>query len=264
MEVLLLVGKISLKKLELNSTSTNSDMFSSIRQESLTRVGVIDIGSNSVRMVVFDGAARSPAYFFNENIFCGLGEGLEKGGLLNLKAKERAFRALSRFASLIKSMKISPITCVATAAVRQATDGQKFCEDVFLSTGLTVKVLSGIEEANLSAQGVFLGWPEADGVMCDIGGSSLEVAEIGNGVVGKCVSVPLGPLNLVSLMLDKKALKKKINQEVNFIGNYSKFSGKDLFLVGGSWRAIARLDMERRRYPLKVLHEYRMTQESVF
>ena len=264
MEVLLLVGKISLKKLELNSTSTNSDIFSSIRQESLTRVGVIDIGSNSVRMVVFDGAARSPAYFFNENIFCGLGEGLEKGGLLNLKAKERAFRALSRFASLIKSMKISPITCVATAAVRQATDGQKFCEDVFLSTGLTVKVLSGIEEANLSAQGVFLGWPEADGVMCDIGGSSLEVAEIGNGVVGKCVSVPLGPLNLVSLMLDKKALKKKINQEVNYIGNYSKFSGKDLFLVGGSWRAIARLDMERRRYPLKVLHEYRMTQESVF
>ena len=98
MEVLLLVGKISLKKLELNSTSTNSDIFSSIRQESLTRVGVIDIGSNSVRMVVFDGAARSPAYFFNENIFCGLGEGLEKGGLLNLKAKERAFRALSRFA----------------------------------------------------------------------------------------------------------------------------------------------------------------------
>tara|TARA_B110000483_G_scaffold243143_1_gene331530 strand:- start:2957 stop:4204 length:1248 start_codon:yes stop_codon:yes gene_type:complete len=160
-------------------------------------------------------------------------------------------------------MKISPITCVATAAVRQATDGQKFCEDVFLKTGLTIKVLTGIEEANLSAQGVFLGWPEADGVMCDIGGSSLEVAEIGNGVVGKCVSIPLGPLNLMPLMLDKKALKKKIDQDVKYIGNHSQFSGKDLFLVGGSWRAIARLDMERRRYPLKVLHEYRMTQESV-
>jgi exopolyphosphatase/guanosine-5'-triphosphate,3'-diphosphate pyrophosphatase len=262
-EALLLVGKISLEKLELDNTSSNNRMFSSARLKSLTRVGVIDIGSNSVRMVVFDGAARSPAYFFNENIFCGLGEGLGKGGVLNLKAKERAFRALSRFSTLIKSMKISPITCVATAAVRQATDGQKFCEDVFLKTGLTIKVLTGIEEANLSAQGVFLGWPEADGVMCDIGGSSLEVAEIGNGVVGKCVSIPLGPLNLMPLMLDKKALKKKIDQDVKYIGNHSQFSGKDLFLVGGSWRAIARLDMERRRYPLKVLHEYRMTQESV-
>jgi len=110
---------------------------------------------------------------------------------------------------------------------------------------------------------VFLGWPEADGVMCDIGGSSLEVAEIGNGVVGKCVSISLGPLNLMPLMLDKKALKKKIDQDVKYIGNHPQFSGKDLFLVGGSWRAIARLDMERRRYPLKVLHEYRMTQESV-
>ena len=95
-----MVGKISLEKLELDNTSSNNRMFSSARLKSLTRVGVIDIGSNSVRMVVFDGAARSPAYFFNENIFCGLGEGLGKGGVLNLKAKERAFRALSRFSTV--------------------------------------------------------------------------------------------------------------------------------------------------------------------
>ena len=98
--------------------------------------------------------------------------------------------------------------------------------------------------------------------MCDIGGSSLELAELGNGVVGQCLSSPLGPLKLKDLESNKRLLESEIVNRLKILDGISYFSKKDLFLVGGSWRAIARLDMERRKYPLKVLHEYEMTEES--
>ena len=160
-------------------------------------------------------------------------------------------------------MEISPVLCIATAAIRDANDGVEFCNEVFLRTGLELKILSGIEEAKLSAQGVFLGWPEATGIMCDIGGSSLELAEIGDGLVGQCSSFPLGPLKLMNLTDDQETIQSTIDK--NFYENQKLLitKGKDLFLVGGSWRAIARLDMERQNYPLRVLHEYKMTQQSV-
>ena len=258
-----MVGKISNKKIGINKNSALNSNFFDSKDNSLTRVGVIDVGSNSVRMVVFDGAARSPAYFFNENIFCGLGKKVNADGSLNNKSKERAFAALSRFSLLVKNMKISPIFCVATAAVREASDRLKFCQDVFKLTGLELKVLTGIEEARLSAQGIFLGWPEASGIMCDIGGSSLELASLRDGVVRGCRSVPLGPLKLIEFESNKKLLQRHINKRLDIINGILDFSGKDLYLVGGSWRAIARLDMERKKYPLKVLHEYQMTTDSV-
>ena len=258
-----MVGKISNKKIEINKKPITSSIFLDAKVNALTRVGVIDVGSNSVRLVVFDGAARSPSYFFNENIFCGLGQDVNADGSLNIKSRERAFAALSRFALLVKNMKIFPIVCVATAAVREASDQLKFCQDVFNKTGLDLKVLTGIEEARLSAQGVFLGWPEAQGIMCDIGGSSLELASLGDGIVKSCSSVPLGPLKLTKFKKDQRLLRYQINKRLMTINGLSDFSGKDLYLVGGSWRAIARLDMERRKYPLKVLHEYQMTEDSI-
>jgi exopolyphosphatase/guanosine-5'-triphosphate,3'-diphosphate pyrophosphatase len=111
------------------------------------RVGVIDIGSNSVRMVVFDGAARSPAYFFNEKILCGLGAGFSETGRLNPEGRVRAMVALRRFAALAKGMGVSPLLTVATAAVRDAVDGPEFREDVLRNTGLDIQIIGGDEEA---------------------------------------------------------------------------------------------------------------------
>ena len=162
----------------------------------LSRVGVVDVGSNSVRMVVFDGAARSPAYFYNEKVMCGLGKGLAETGRLNPEGRVRALAALKRFALLAKGMEIGPLTVVATAATREAEDGPEFQELVTRETGLKLHVIDGDEEARLSAQGVLLGWPDASGVVCDIGGNSMELARIGNGKVGKRLSVPLGPFRL--------------------------------------------------------------------
>ena len=134
----------------------------------LSRVGVIDIGSNSVRLVVFDGAARSPAYFFNEKIMCGLGVGLSLHGRLNPEGRTRAIAAIARFKQLALSMGIEELTAVATAAVRTASDGQDFCQEVMEKTGQFIAVISGEEEAKLSAQGVLTGWPGAYGLVCDL------------------------------------------------------------------------------------------------
>ncbi|AML49987.1 MULTISPECIES: Ppx/GppA family phosphatase [Falsihalocynthiibacter] len=237
-------------------------LFESPSAHALRRVGVVDVGSNSVRLVVFDGAARSPAYFYNEKIMCGLGAGLGETGRLNPEGRKRALAAIKRFQRLAEGMNIAPLTAVATAAVREAEDGPEFREEITRETGLRLFVIDGKEEARLSAQGVLLGWPEAKGLVCDIGGSSMELAELKASGVGYCVSSDLGPLKLMGFKT-KKSQKAHIKSVIEDLHNQMPITDKRLFLVGGSWRAIARLDMERRNYPLPVLHEYRMTPRSV-
>lgn len=238
-------------------------LFDDPSAQALSRVAVIDVGSNSVRMVVFDGAARSPAYFFNEKVMAGLGQGLVETGRLNPRGRARALAALQRFALLAKGMHASPVITVATAAVREAADGPEFAADVARVTGLEMQVIDGTEEARLSAQGVLLGWPEAEGIVCDIGGSSMELAAIGRGQVGQRVTTPLGPFRLQKAADTPGQRARYIAGILRPLAETFQTRGKRLYLVGGSWRVIARLDMERRAYPLTVLHEYRMTAEDV-
>ena len=239
-------------------------LFDGDRARKLKRVGVIDVGSNSVRMVVFDGAARSPAYFYNEKIMCALGAGLSETGHLNPEGRIRALAAIQRFAALAEGMGILPLSAVATAAVREASDGREFCEEVERLSGVHVHIIDGEDEARLSAQGVLLGWPGSYGMVCDIGGSSMELADLSEGKVGRRLTSPLGPLKLREIKGGKKARKAYVRETVAELHDQMKHEmGMRLFLVGGSWRAIARIDMERRGYPLYVLHEYRMTARHI-
>lgn len=227
----------------------------------LQRVGVVDVGSNSIRMVVFDGAARSPAYFYNEKVMAGLGQGLATTGKLNPEGAIRGMAALRRFSELAEGMGIHPLTCVATAAVREAEDGPAFQRQVEEETGLKLWVIDGREEARLSAQGVLLGWPDARGLVCDIGGNSMELAKVADGEVGDRVTSPLGPFRLQQV--EGKGLRKHIEKIMSGLAGEMGTDHERIYLVGGSWRAIARLDMERRGYPMTVLHEYRMTPDDV-
>jgi exopolyphosphatase/guanosine-5'-triphosphate,3'-diphosphate pyrophosphatase len=238
-------------------------LFDSPSARALSRVGVVDVGSNSVRLVVFDGAARSPAYFYNEKIMCGLGAGMSESGRLNPAGRKRALEALKRFKMLAEGMDTGPLVIVATAAVREASDGEDFRAEVERETGLKLWVIDGREEARLSAQGVLLGWPGSYGLVCDIGGSSMELAEINGGKVGARVSSQLGPLKLRDMKGGKKERRAYIRQTLNAMRAELGEQKNRLFLVGGSWRAIARIDMVRRKYPLHVLHEYRMTPADV-
>jgi len=229
----------------------------------LSRVGVIDVGSNSIRMVVFDGAARSPAYFYNEKVMAGLGQGLAATGRLNPEGVTRGLAALKRFSVLAEGMGIAPLTCVATAAVREAEDGADFQRQVEARTGLRLIVVDGEEEARLSAQGVLLGWPDAKGLVCDMGGSSMELAEVDRGRIGRRATSPLGPFRLQQVKGGSGELRKHIAAAMADLVAQFGTTHERIYLVGGSWRAIARLDMERRAYPMTVLHEYRMTPADV-
>ena len=222
---------------------------------------MIDVGSNSVRLVVFDGAARSPAYFYNEKVLCGLGRDLKETGRLHVEGRASALAAIQRFVALAEHMKLTVLSAVATAAVREATDGPDFIAEVLETTKLPVMVATGQEEAKLSAQGVLLGWPEAEGLVCDIGGSSMELARIQNRRIVGAETSPLGPLTLQNIPED--ALDAHIRETIE--GLAAKVPGKSdrLYLVGGSWRAISRIDMSRRDYPLHVLHEYQMPPEQI-
>ncbi|MFD2175002.1 Ppx/GppA family phosphatase [Rhodobacter lacus] len=238
-------------------------LFDDPSARAVSRVGVVDVGSNSVRMVVFDGAARSPAYFYNEKVMAGLGQGLAETGRLNPRGRERALSALRRFALLAKGMDIGPLTCVATAAVRDAADGPEFQRLVEAETGLRLHVIDGAEEARLSAQGVLVGWPDAQGLICDIGGNSMELAVLGGRKVGARDTSPLGPFRLQQVEGGKKEQLAHIRNHMARLARSVGTGHEKLYLVGGSWRAIARLDMERQNYPLLVLHEYRMEPEGL-
>lgn len=236
--------------------------FDRASERALSRVGVVDVGSNSVRMVVFDGAARSPAYFYNEKVMAGLGQGLASTGVLNPAGVQRAMSALRRFAVLAEGMEVKSLVCVATAAVREARNGPEFRKAVEKETGLKIWVIDGQEEARLSAQGVLLGWPAAKGLVCDIGGSSMELALVKGGKVGRRESSALGPFRLQLVEGGKEGLTEYIRDTMEGLAEKLGREHEQIYLVGGSWRAIARLDMERRGYPMTVLHEYRMTPEA--
>ncbi|MFY0596179.1 MAG: Ppx/GppA family phosphatase [Cognatishimia sp.] len=238
-------------------------LFDDAAARKLSRVGVVDVGSNSVRLVVFDGAARSPAYFYNEKIMCTLGAGLSETGHLNPEGRVRALNAIRRFQDIAANICHEPLTAVATAAVREAKDGPDFCAEVLRETGLDIHVIDGQEEARLSAQGVLLGWPGSYGLVCDIGGSSMELAEMSDGEIGKRVTSQLGPLKLRDVAGGVEGRRAYIHKSLDELQAYMGDQQNRLFLVGGSWRAIARIDMERRNYPLRVLHEYRMDTDDI-
>lgn len=224
-------------------------------KDRLRRIGVIDVGSNSVRLVVFDGMARSPAYFYNEKVLCGLGAGMSETGMLSPAGWESALRTLHRFAALAGRMELSGMIAVATAAVREAKDGRAFCDQVERETGLTLHIASGSEEARLASQGVLLGWPDAEGLVCDMGGASVELAQVAGGEMVHGATSPLGPLKLVDFT-DPEKRDKYLRKTAKALRKAVPEPAPRLYLVGGSWRAIARLDMERVGYPLKVLHAY--------
>ncbi|MBP2227306.1 exopolyphosphatase/guanosine-5'-triphosphate,3'-diphosphate pyrophosphatase [Azospirillum agricola] len=223
------------------------------------RVAVIDIGSNSIRLVVYDGLIRSPLALFNEKVLCGLGRGVEKTGNLNPDGVAQGLTALERFARLAAGMRVARLDVIATAAVRDARDGAAFVERVERSTGLTVRVISGEEEARLSAMGVLSGTPEADGLVGDLGGGSLELVTLDRGAIGEQVTLPLGPLRLMETGVTRQnGLVRLIDQHLESLPWLGKAKGRPFYPVGGSWRAIAKLHMEQTSHPLHIIHHYSM------
>ena len=220
-------------------------------------MAVIDVGSNSVRLVTYEALGRSPAPLFNERVLCGLGRSLERTGRLDEEGKERVLEALARFAALIEVGHTELIDAVATAAIRDAEDGEEFLARVADRCGLELRVLSGPEEARLSALGVVSGTPDAHGLMGDLGGGSLELVAFERGTPGLHATLPLGPLRLKGMNGLERA-RAVIGAALAETPWLAGLKGRDFYAVGGGWRALARIHIAQTNYPIRVVHQYRL------
>ncbi len=217
---------------------------------------IVDIGSNSVRLVVYAGSARVPSAIFNEKVMAGLGRDMP-GGMLAEEAQERALAALRRFAILIRQMGVARTRVVATAAVRDAKNGAAFIGRV-REMGFAPELLTGEQEGLMAGQGVLAGTPDADGLVGDLGGGSLELVDVRGGEVVESVSLPFGVLRLNGLAGKPEGLQKKLAKALDLLDFRKRGRKRSFYMVGGSWRALARLDMLLTRYPLPITHGYTM------
>ena len=228
-------------------------------------IGVVDIGSNSVRLVVYENLQRATTPLFNEKVLCGLGRSVASKGRLDDEALERALMALTRFRILSDILKVQTLRAVATAAVREASNGTEFIEQAEKICGVPIEVLSGKQEARLAAEGIMMGFVDPDGLAGDLGGGSLELIDIQSENMGHAVTLPLGGLKLIDLTKGKpEAAQKFIDKEFDRVDWLDRGKDRTFYAVGGTWRAIAKLYMAATDYPLHVTQGYAIsTQEAI-
>ena len=226
-------------------------------------VAVIDIGSNSLRLVVYDAPRRAARALLNEKVMCGLGRGLERTGKLSPEGVALAKENLQRFVALARAAGASRMDVLATAAVRDAEDGAEFVNDVEKRLSIRVRVLPGSEEGRLSGLGVLAGIPDASGVAGDLGGGSIELAVVGNGRVGQVTTLPLGPLRLAEETSDDKEIKEIVDRHLERVTWLERDAEARFYAVGGAWRAIARIHMEQHDYPLHIIQAYTLQRAEV-
>jgi exopolyphosphatase/guanosine-5'-triphosphate,3'-diphosphate pyrophosphatase len=225
---------------------------------------VVDLGSNSVRLVVFEGQTRNPVAIFNEKAVLRLGRGLQATGRLSEEGADQAFTVMHRYHAVARAMGADPFEVLATAAVRDAENGPAFVAALRARMpDVPIRVLSGLEEAAYSAEGVLSGIPNAHGVLADIGGGSLEVVQLQNGVRGLSQTLRLGVIRLADRSgndpIRARAIAEADMASVPWLGNAV---GLELYLVGGAWRALARVHMAQTNYPLQMVHHYIISREE--
>lgn len=231
----------------------------------LEPLGVIDIGSNSVRLVVYEGAVRAALPIFNEKVLAGLGKSIATTGHLGEESVERALEALFRFRAIARILKVKNLRVLATAAVRDAVDGRDFIVRAEKVLGIPIEVLSGAKEAQLAAFGIRMGFMGADGLAGDLGGGSLEVIDIYKDRLNDAATLPLGGLRLIDQTGNKidRALPI-VDEAVAQINWLTNGRGRPFYAVGGTWRALAKLHMEQTNYPLRVMQGYAIpTRETI-
>jgi exopolyphosphatase/guanosine-5'-triphosphate,3'-diphosphate pyrophosphatase len=220
-------------------------------------VAVIDIGSNSVRLVVYERMARSLITIFNEKALCGLGREVQTTGLLAPDAVAKALTSLRRFRALCRVMKVGRVHAIATAACRDASNGPDFIAKAERICGCPIDILSGPREAQLSALGVVSGIHNPDGIVGDLGGGSLELIDVRGSRVSRGVTLPLGSLALQDVA--QKSLKRAeriVKADLDGVAQLKAGRGRTFYAVGGTWRALARIHIIQSGYPLRVMHGY--------
>jgi exopolyphosphatase/guanosine-5'-triphosphate,3'-diphosphate pyrophosphatase len=235
-----------------------TDLRSAALPKSQTRtrgpVAIVDIGSNSVRLVIYESLTRVAATLQNEKSICAIGRDMVTSGRLHAEGCTAALEALARFRLIAEGFKVELREAVATAAARDASNGAEFIRRAEIAWGGPIRVLAGEDEARIAAEGVVAGIPDADGLAADLGGGSLDMVSVKGGKTGTAYTLPFGPLRLMD---QSKGDPDKARDIVDKgLKNIEGLSAPALYAVGGIWRSFARVDMEEQNYPLHVLQQY--------
>lgn len=220
-------------------------------------VAVVDIGSNSVRLVIYDGPWRHASALHNEKAICAIGRNMVSTGRLDEAGMEFALETLQRFRELCAGHDVREVGAVATAAARDAENGREFIRRCEKALGKPIRILSGEEEAKTAAEGTLAGIPEADGLVADLGGGSLDMVTVEDGKTGEAWTLPFGPLRLMDLAGGNlERARGAVERGLGKLDIAKTLKGRAFYAVGGIWRALAQVDMESQAYPLHVLHHY--------
>jgi len=239
------------------ATGRNGSGFAQGRLDYGPPVAVIDIGSNSVRLVVYEGLTRSPTPIFNEKALCGLGREVRSTGRLPDDAVAKALSVLRRFRALCDTMQVEQLWVLATAACREASNGPEFIVEAEQICRARIDLLSGRQEARYSALGIVDGMFRPDGIVGDLGGGSLELVDVRGRRISAGTTLPLGGLALQDLSARSlRKAEKIVEAELRRAPELEAGKGRTFYAVGGTWRSLARLHMWQTGYPLHVMHGY--------
>lgn len=228
------------------------------------RRAVVDLGSNSVRLVIYEGELRNPIQIFNEKAVLRLAKGMTSTGRLQDDLLAQAETVLYRYANIATAMGATHVDVLATSAVRDAQNGPAFVQAIRQRLPkLHVAILSGEEEAILSAEGVLCGIPGANGILADLGGGSLELVQLNHGKPGLAATLPVGVIRLAERAGEDITRARAImNEELGTVPFIGEAAGKDLYLSGGAFRALARIHIMQTGYPLNIVHHYTINREE--
>jgi exopolyphosphatase/guanosine-5'-triphosphate,3'-diphosphate pyrophosphatase len=229
--------------------------------------GIIDIGSNTIRLVIYDCLNRSPLIVYTEKATCELARGIEKQGVIETERFILALANLERFGAIIDTMGVEHVKIVATSAVRSARNGPQFAKEAEAILGYPVNVISGEEEARLSAQGIIAGFTHPQGIIGDIGGGSLELAKVNGRRLSSFTSLNLGHQKLASVsennQISFERLKEMIQAEVSEVKWLKRQTPSTFYAIGSGWRRLAEAHMKFSHYPLPVVHHYPLSAEEL-
>lgn len=227
-------------------------------------IAIIDIGSNSVRMVVYHALKRVPLPVFNEKYMCALGRGLARTGKLNPDGAKQAEGAIARFLVMAQRLQVASLDIIATAAVRDASNGGEFVRMLEARHGIKIKVITGEREAELAAKAVLSSFHEPFGISVDLGGGSMELAQVERSRIGARVSCHLGSLRIIDTTDGKREkMEEMIRRELKGIDWLKQSAPPCIYAIGGGFRALAKLHMKKTGYPLDLVHEYHMSRRAV-
>lgn len=228
------------------------------------RVGIIDIGSNSIRLVIYDQLKRSPVPIYNEKVMCALGKGLATSGVLNPEGVKMARETIRRFLAMGRNMEISALYVIATAAIRDAKDGQDFARELEKSHGIDIEIISGNREARLGAYGVCSSMHQPHGITGDLGGGSFELVLLDGGKIEDHTTLPIGSLRIIDETGgNRDKMKKLVDTHFASLDWLKNKKTENFYAIGGGFRALARMHMEAKNYPLQILHQYEVKTDSL-